>query len=145
MQALVSRRRALKGAACTAALGAVPFSTLRTAVAKAMDDQETVTWSACTVNCGSRCPVRVVTQNKQIIRIETDNTGRPEACNFGNDQPQVRACLRGRSIKQRVYSKDRLLYPMKRVGERGEGKFERISWDQALDEIADKLKDVIKK
>lgn len=75
MQALVSRRRALKGAACTAALGAVPFSTLRTAVAKAMDDQETVTWSACTVNCGSRCPVRVVTQNKQIIRIETDNTG----------------------------------------------------------------------
>lgn len=45
MQALVSRRRALKGAACTAALGAVPFSTLRTAVAKAMDDQETVTWS----------------------------------------------------------------------------------------------------
>lgn len=43
MQALVSRRRALKGAACTAALGAVPFSTLRTAVAKAMDDQETVT------------------------------------------------------------------------------------------------------
>ena len=46
MQALVSRRRALKGAACTAALGAVPFSTLRTAVAKAMDDQETVTWSA---------------------------------------------------------------------------------------------------
>ena len=145
MQALVSRRRALKGAACTAALGAVPFSTLRTAVAKAMDDQETVTWSACTVNCGSRCPVRVVTKNKQIIRIETDNTGRPEACNFGNDQPQVRACLRGRSIKQRVYSKDRLIYPMKRVGERGEGKFERISWDQALDEIADKLKSVIKK
>lgn len=145
MQALVSRRRALKGAACTAALGAVPFSTLRTAVAKAMNDQETVTWSACTVNCGSRCPVRVVTKNKQIIRIETDNTGRPEACNFGNDQPQVRACLRGRSIKQRVYSKDRLLYPMKRVGERGEDKFERISWDQALDEIADKLKDVIKK
>lgn len=76
-------------------------------------------------------------QNKQIIRIETDNTGRPEACNFGNDQPQVRACLRDRSIKQRVYSKDRLLYPMKRVGERGEGKFERISWDQALDEIAE--------
>ena len=34
---------------------------------------------------------------------------------------------------------------MKRVGERGEGKFERISWDQALDEIADKLKSVIKK
>lgn len=62
MQALVSRRRALKGAACTAALGAVPFSTLRTAVAKAMNDQETVTWSACTVNCGSRCPVRVVTR-----------------------------------------------------------------------------------
>ena len=37
-------------------------------------------------------------------------------------------------------SEHRLLYPQKRVGARGEGRFERISWDQALDEIADKLK-----
>ena len=41
-----------------------------------------------------------------------------------------------------TYHSDRLKYPMRRVGERGEGKFERISWDQALDTIAARLKDI---
>ena len=152
-QALLKRRDVIKGGAVVLASAFFPFSieilnagsAVAAPPAPSGTGEERILWNSCNVNCGSRCPVRVVTKNKQIIRIETDNTGRPEACNFGNDQPQVRACLRGRSIKQRVYSKDRLLYPMKRVGERGEGKFERISWDQALDEIADKLKSVIKK
>ena len=48
MQALVSRRRALTGAACTAAFGAMPLTPLCAAVTKAMDDMEAVTWSACT-------------------------------------------------------------------------------------------------
>ena len=47
--------------------------------------------------------------------------------------PQLRACVRGRAYLRRQYHPDRLLYPMKRVGKRGEGKFERISWDEALD------------
>ena len=56
---------------------------------------------------------------------------------------EIRACLRGRGMRPWIYSKDRLLYPMKRVGKRGEGKFKRISWQEALDTIADKLKYVI--
>lgn len=67
--------------------------------------------------------------------VETDNTGNDE---YGNHQ--VRACLRGRSIRRRINHPDRLNYPMKRVGKRGEGKFERISWDEALDTIASSLK-----
>jgi anaerobic dimethyl sulfoxide reductase subunit A len=47
--------------------------------------------------------------------------------------PQLRACLRGRSYRSRLYSPERLLYPMLRVGKRGEGKFKRVSWDEALD------------
>ncbi len=62
--------------------------------------------------------------------------------NYGDHQ--VRACLRGRSIRRRINHPDRLNYPMKRVGKRGEGKFERISWQEALDTIAGNLQRVVK-
>lgn len=143
MTMMLSRRGMLRGLMAAVALSGFNPKTLTVAVAKALDDIEIETWSACTVNCGSRCPIRVISKRGQIIRIETDNQGRPLACNNGTDFPQVRACLRGRAIKQRVYSAERLKFPLKRVGKRGEGKFERISWDQALDEIAAKLKSVI--
>lgn len=97
-------------------------------------------WSACVINCGQRCPLRCFTKNGQVIRIETDNTVRD-----GCGPMQLRACLRGRSMRQRLYSPDRLKYPMKRVGERGEGKFERISWDEALQTVADNLKRTVEK
>ena len=49
------------------------------------------------------------------------------------DHPQGLVCPRGLHAKEIVYSEDRLLYPQRRVGERGEGRFERISWDEAYD------------
>ena len=51
----------------------------------------------------------------------------------------MRPCLRGLLYHYRVYAPDRLQYPMKRIGERGEGKFVRISWDEALDEVAEQI------
>ncbi len=92
-------------------------------------------WGACSVNCGSRCALRLHVKDNEVTWVETDNTGSDE---YGNHQ--VRACLRGRSIRRRINHPDRLNYPMKRVGTRGEGKFERISWDEALDTIASSLK-----
>jgi len=50
--------------------------------------------------------------------------------------------LRGKHIKEFLYAPDRLTSPMKRVGERGEGKWERISWDEALTTIANRLNEV---
>jgi len=73
--------------------------------------------------------LRVHVEQGRIVRIETDN----------REEPQLRACLRGRAYRQRVYSPDRLQYPMKRVGNRGDGEFERISWDEALDTVAREL------
>ena len=49
-------------------------------------------------------------------------------------------CTKVAHYLERTYSPDRLLYPMRRVGKKGEGKFERITWDEALDEIAARLK-----
>lgn len=55
----------------------------------------------------------------------------------------IEACVRAsKGLLEQVYSPDRLDYPLKRVGERGEGKWERIGWDQALDEIATKLQSI---
>jgi anaerobic dimethyl sulfoxide reductase subunit A len=69
-----------------------------------------------------------------------------EADNTGEGSPgahEIRACLRGRALRKWVYSPERLLYPMKRVGKRGEGKFERLSWDEALDTISERLQQTI--
>ena len=54
--------------------------------------------------------------------------------------PVMRACVRGRAYRKFVYHPDRLKYPMKRTGKRGEGKFERITWDEATTLIANQLK-----
>ncbi|MNB69270.1 putative dimethyl sulfoxide reductase chain YnfE precursor [compost metagenome] len=99
-----------------------------------------VVWGACSVNCGSRCALRLHVKDDEVYWVETDNTGEDI---YGNHQ--VRACLRGRSIRRRINHPDRLNYPMKRVGKRGEGKFERISWDEALDTLTKNLKSVVEK
>ncbi|NLT31407.1 MAG: molybdopterin-dependent oxidoreductase, partial [Propionibacterium sp.] len=95
-------------------------------------------WSSCTVNCGSRCPLRLVVRDGTIVRVDPDNTGDNE---IGSQQ--IRACVRGRSIRQRIYSAERLKTPLKRVGKRGEDKWEEISWDEAMQTIADKLTELI--
>lgn len=85
--------------------------------------------TGCCHDCGGRCVLRAHVKNGKIIRIETDNGA----------EPQIRACARGRAYRQRVYSPDRLKYPLRRVGERGEGKFEHITWDEALGVVAREL------
>ncbi|KHT57959.1 dimethyl sulfoxide reductase [Photobacterium gaetbulicola] len=123
-----------------AAMAPLPFKTVAAEEPEPPVGDTNTAWSACMVNCGSRCALRVHTQDGVITQIETDNRG--DDSEFG--QHQIRACLRGRSIKHRVYSPDRLKYPMKRIGKRGEGRFQRISWDEAFDLMADKLKYTLK-
>jgi anaerobic dimethyl sulfoxide reductase subunit A len=100
-----------------------------------MENDIQIIKTGCCHDCGGRCVLRAHVKDGKIIRLETDN----------GEDPQLRACLRGRAYRQRVYSEERLRYPLRRVGERGEGIFERISWDEALDEVAYKIKEIIKK
>ena len=144
----ISRRTLMKNSALVglvAAAGGVtmPFRHAQ-AAGTATDSKltdEKVVWSACTVNCESRCPLRMHVVDGEIRYVETDNTGDD---NY-EGLHQVRACLRGRSMRRRVYNPDRLKFPMKRVGARGEGKFIRISWEEAFETISGSLKDIIGK
>ncbi len=99
------------------------------------DDGTVIVRAGCpSHNCGGRCVLKLHIREGEITRIETDD--RP---NDDITDPQLRACIRGRSYRRRQYHPDRLKYPMKRIGERGEGKFERITWDEALDILASQL------
>src|SRR5512136_1712805 len=87
-------------------------------------------------NCGGRCLLIAHVQNGRITRLDTDD--RPDS----TAAPQLRACVRGRAYLRRQYHPDRLQYPLKRTGKRGEGKFERISWEQALDTVAAQMQHI---
>ena len=86
--------------------------------------------------CHSNCGVLVHVKDGRVIKIEGD-PDHPE--NEGS------MCVRGLSFTQLLYHPDRLKYPIKRVGEKGEGKWQRISWDEALDTIASKMKEAKEK
>ncbi len=78
-------------------------------------------------NCGGKCVIRPKVQEGCMLSIATDDS---------RNNPQLRACVRGRGYRKTFLSSERLKYPMKRIGERGSGKFERISWEEAVRIIA---------
>lgn len=93
----------------------------------------------CAHNCGGKCLMYAHVKGGNISRISSDSEGPDTA-----ENPQLRACLRGRSYRKRVYDPDRLKYPMKRIGERGEGKFIRITWEEAIAGISQELNKIKK-
>lgn len=129
---------ALGGAAAVGGLTALEHSPFRPATASA-EGETTVIPTTCGYNCGGRCLLRAHVRDGVIVRIESDVA--PDE----PGRPALRACLRGRSFRQLQYHPDRLKYPMKRVGKRGEGKWQRITWDEALDLMATQIKRINEK
>ncbi len=80
--------------------------------------------------CHGGCIHIVTVENGRVVRVRPDHSA---PLNIG------RACAKGISIIEQMYHPDRLTRPLRRVGERGSGRFEPISWDEALDTIAGKL------
>lgn len=78
-------------------------------------------------NCGGKCSIRVTVQDGCLTHLES-------GCDIGD--PTIRACVRGRGYRKTYLAGERLRYPMKRIGARGEGHFQRISWEEAADLLA---------
>ena len=66
-------RRSFLHASAIGFLAGFALTPVGRAVAAAVDDLETMSWTACVINCGHRCPLRCFSKNGRVIRIETDN------------------------------------------------------------------------
>ena len=89
----------------------------------------TVTRAACR-GCHGGCMYLLTVEDGRLVKAVPDPDG---PLNHGH------ACVKGLSIIEQVYHPDRLTVPLRRVGERGSGKWEKIPWDEALDDIAGKM------
>lgn len=101
----------------------------------AEEAEEKVIHSICEMD-GWRCGIDVVVRNGRAVKVYGSKTGYGLARNMG------RLCPKGNSGLAYTYDPKRVKCPMKRVGERGEGKWQRISYDEATDIIAAKLLEV---
>jgi DMSO reductase family type II enzyme molybdopterin subunit len=103
---------------------------------------DSVTWGTHSVDCyPGGCPFRVYARDGRIVREEQSGDLAPIEPGIPDMNPM--GCQKGACWSHCHYSPDRVTVPMKRVGERGEGKFEEVSWEEALDDIADKMLDAI--
>lgn len=81
--------------------------------------------------CPSRCAILGYLDEGRLVKIE----GQPTSI-----RNQGKVCAKGQTGVTKAYDPDRILSPLKRVGKRGEGQWKQISWDEALDDLASRLK-----
>jgi anaerobic dimethyl sulfoxide reductase subunit A len=86
---------------------------------------------SCDRDCGAGCPLQAHVAGGRVVRI-TDNPLAPEL---------MRGCIKGYRMADTVYAADRLRSPLIRTGERGSGRFRKVGWPEALDHVADRLRE----
>ena len=100
---------------------------MKAAARESLDKVSPTTCWECSTLCGALASVR----DGRVVDVAPNPT---------HPTSQGAFCVKGmRGLPESTYGRDRITYPMRRVGPRGSGKFERISWDTALDEMADQL------
>jgi anaerobic selenocysteine-containing dehydrogenase len=95
--------------------------------------EHTIVRGACPHDCPDTCALRVTVAAGRAIKVEGDP-----------DHPTTRGvlCTKVARYLERTYSEKRVLHPLRRVGAKGEGRFERIGWDEALDTIASRFREI---
>lgn len=96
----------------------------------AVPSNRRVVKAACPHDCPDTCAMLVTVENERVIRVAGD----PE-----HPTTQGALCTKVSRYAERTYHPSRLLHPMKRVDRKGEGRFERVTWDEALSDIAARL------
>ena len=91
---------------------------------------------SCPYDCPSTCGLEAEIEDGRLIKVKNDKT-HPVSKNG--------ICRKMQHYEQDIYSADRLRTPLRRVGRKGEAKFEPISWDEAVREITDQFKAIIEK
>ena len=139
----LTRRSFLKttgAVAGAAAIAGVATPSLQALAEGANDDkkaEEQVFYSACGGNCGGpSCRLQGIVREGKLVQIKPVST-------YSAEHPEFKTgCVKGQTNPQRLYSTKRNLYPLKRVDgtEKGAGEWERISWDEAITLLADKMK-----
>lgn len=135
------RRSFLKMGLAAGAAAALDMKLLRyagEAVAAQSAEGETVTRSTCSPNCTGACGFNIHTTDGRMTTII-------QSADYPEEGYNPRGCLRGLSMMNLVYGKDRIKYPLIRTGERGTGKFKKVTWEEALDYTAKKLKTIMDK
>lgn len=94
--------------------------------------------STCSPNCTGACGYHALVDKGRIVTLI-------QAADYPEEPYNPRGCLRGLSTLNLIYGPDRLKQPLLRVGQRGEGKFRAVSWDEALDFAAEKLAAVMRR
>ena len=133
-QTMLTRRSFCKSAAAVAtavgASGTIGSNFVKADPALAEESgEEQVIPSSCRA-CIQNCAVLVHVRNGRVIRVDGDPI---------DPMSKGRVCAKGLAAVQALYNPNRMKYPMKRVGERGTNQWERISWKEAIDTIADAL------
>ncbi len=122
---------AAAGLACAGAVGvAIGGGALAPARATADAGEKTI-YTLHQFMCQGNCSIKCTVRDGHLAKIEPSDAVDPK---------YRRCCMKGLSEIEHVYSPLRLQTPLKRVGERGEGKFEKISWDEAMEIVGTELK-----
>jgi len=112
---------------------------------RARTEFDSVAWGSHCADCfPSNCRYHVFLKDGRVVREEVAGP-RPGKVEPDGKFPDVypQGCNKGAAWSKQLDAGDRLLHPLRRVGERGSGQWEQISWDDALEEIADGLLDAI--
>jgi anaerobic selenocysteine-containing dehydrogenase len=103
-------------------------------MASFIGEREGVFHAVCPLDCPDQCGLLLHKENGRIIKVDGD----PQ-----HPVTKGHICNKVRNMTERIYDENRLTYPLKRKGPKGEGKFERISWEEAIQTITSRWKELI--